>query len=147
MILLDVSTCLAGFWEGHVHHRPTHAWLEEAADDSLGVCRVVQLAWLRHLSNPVVLGEDALTRAESWAFVAEVTADARFGWIEEGSDLDGQFAALAARDDRSHKLWTDDYLAAVALAGGHSFATLDRKVKARYQALDVIDPLTTRSGR
>lgn len=140
MILLDVSTCLVGFWPAHEFHASTRRWIEQAANDSLGLCRVVHLGWLRHLSNPAVLGEDALSRAEAWDFVAMVLADARFGWIEEGTGVDEWFAALAALPEKSHKLWTDDYLAAVALAGGHSFATLDTKVAGRYPQLDVIDP-------
>ena len=141
MILLDVSTCLAGFWAGHVHHEQTRAWLEAADDESLGLCRVVHLGWLRHLTNPVVLAEDALTRVEAWDFVASVLDDARFLWLEESPDLDVAFAEHAARDDRSHKLWTDDYLAALAQAGGHSFATLDKRVAARHPHLEVINPI------
>lgn len=140
MILLDVSTCLAGLWPAHVFHDPTRAWLSEATDDSLGLCRVVHLGLLRHLSNPVILGEDALSRGEAWDFVASVLADARFGWVDEADGVDDHFADHVAGKDRSHKLWTDDYLAAVALAGGHSFATLDTKFPARYPQLTVINP-------
>lgn len=140
MILLDVSTCLAGFWPAHVFHEPTRSWLNDASDDSLGLCRVVHLGWLRLLTNSAVLGEDVLTRAEAWNFVASVLTDARFGWIDETDTVDERFAQLAAIPDRSHKLWTDDYLASVALAGGHSFATLDTKITKRYPQLEVINP-------
>ncbi|WP_460831195.1 PIN domain-containing protein [Nocardioides hungaricus] len=135
-----MSTCLAGFWPAHMLHAPTRSWLDKADDDSLGLCRVVHLGWLRHLTNPAVLGEDVLARAEAWDFVASVLADARFGWIDESQDVDDWFSTHAARTDHSHKLWTDDYLAAVALAGGHSFATLDTKVTKRYPKLEVINP-------
>lgn len=140
MILLDVSTCLVGFWPAHEFHAPTRGWIEDAADDSLGLCRVVHLGWLRHLTNPAVLGEDALSRAAAWDFVATVLNDARFGWIDEDTGVDDWFASLAARRERSHTLWTDDYLAAVALAGGHSFATLDARAARRYPDLTVINP-------
>lgn len=142
MILLDVSTCLTGFWAGHLHHEKTRAWLDAAADDSLGLCRIVHLGWLRHLTNPAVLGEDALTRRDAWNFVASVLNDARFGWIEESADTDVHLAAYAAHHDRGHKLWTDDYLAALALGGGHSFASLDTKIARRDPDLTVVDPLT-----
>lgn len=140
MILLDVSTCLAGFWPAHVFHEPTRAWLNEADNDSLALCRVVHLGWLRHITNPAVLGEDALTRAGAWDFVASVLADARFAWIDENDTVDDWFSVLVARADHNHKLWTDDYLAALALAGGHSLATLDAKIAKRYQRLKVINP-------
>lgn len=142
MILLDVSTCLTGFWAGHVHHEKTRAWLDAAQDDSLGICRIVHLGWLRHLTNPAVLGGDVLTRRAAWNFAASILADSRFGWIEEPEEIDTHFATYAAQNDRSHKFWTDDYLAALALAGGHSFATLDTKIARRYPGLIVVDPLT-----
>lgn len=141
MILLDVSICLVGFWAGHLHHEQARNWFDRAEDDSLGLCRIVHLGWLRHLTNPAVLGEDALTRRDAWNFVASVLADARFGWIEESEDIDTHFASHAAHGDRSHKLWTDDYLAALAVAGNHSFATLDTKIARRYPGLAVINPL------
>ncbi|CCH77181.1 conserved hypothetical protein [Nostocoides japonicum T1-X7] len=141
MILLDVGTCLTGFWAGHVHHEKIHAWLDAAEDDSLGLCRIVHLGWLRLLTNPAVLGADALTRRDAWDFVAFVLADARFGWIDEPEDIDTHLATHAAHDDRSHKLWTDDYLAAFALAGSHSFATLDTKIAHRYPGLTVVNLL------
>lgn len=145
MILLDVSACLVGFWDGHVHHVPTRAWLEAAEDESLGVCRVVHLGWLRLLTNPSVLGEDVLTRSDAWNFVGAVLSDGRFAWVEEAPHVDTHLADHAARDDHSHKLWTDDYLAAVALAGGHSFATLDGRIAGRYPNLTVIDPMQAAS--
>ena len=136
MILLDVSICLAGFWPAHVFHEPTQSWLSNARDDSLGLCRVVHLGWLRLLTNSTVLGEDVLTRAEAWDFVASVLTDARFGWIDETDTVDDRFAQLAAIPDRSH-------LVSVALAGGHSFATLDTKITKRYPQLEVTNPLTS----
>ncbi|HEV2451782.1 MAG TPA: hypothetical protein VGS62_07630 [Streptosporangiaceae bacterium] len=42
-----------------------------------------------------------------------------------------------ARADKSHKLWTDDYLAAFAQASDATLITLDRKVPARYPSVRV----------
>ena len=53
-------------------------------------------------------------------------------WADEPDDLDAVWRAISARDDKSHKLWTDDYLAAFAQTSGATLATLDRKLPARY---------------
>ena len=45
--------------------------------------------------------------------------------------------AISARDDKSHKLWTDDYLAAFAQASDLTLATLDRKLPGRYPSVRV----------
>jgi hypothetical protein len=80
-------------------------------------------------------------RAPAWDFIASVLFDGRFAWVDEADGTDTRFATHAARHERGHKLWTGDYLAAVALAGGHSFATLDTKIASRYPDLEVIDLL------
>jgi hypothetical protein len=49
----------------------------------------------------------------------------------------GRRAHSAARDDKSHKLWTDDYLAAFAQASAATLTTLDRKMPARYPSVRV----------
>ena len=47
------------------------------------------------------------------------------------------FRAISARDDNSHKLWADDYLAAFAQASGASLVTLDTKLSGRYPSVQV----------
>jgi uncharacterized protein len=58
-------------------------------------------------------------------------------WVEEPDDLEAAFRALSVRNDNSHKLWTDDYLAAFAQASGASLATLDTKLTNRYPSVRV----------
>ncbi len=45
--------------------------------------------------------------------------------------------AISAHDDKSHRLWTDDYLAAFAQVSGATLTTLDRKMPARYPSVQV----------
>jgi len=42
-----------------------------------------------------------------------------------------------ARDNSSHKLWTDDYLAAFAQVSDATLVALDGKVSARYPSVRV----------
>jgi predicted nucleic acid-binding protein len=51
--------------------------------------------------------------------------------------VDAVWRAISARDDKSHKLWADDYLAAFAQACDATLVTLDRKVPARYPSVRV----------
>jgi hypothetical protein len=64
-------------------------------------------------------------------------ADERVLWAAEPAELDGVWRAISARDDKSHKLWTDDYLAAFAQASDATLITLNRKVPARYPSVRV----------
>jgi uncharacterized protein len=45
--------------------------------------------------------------------------------------------AISAGDDRSHKLWTDDYLAAFAQTADLTLVTLERSFIKRYPSVRV----------
>jgi predicted nucleic acid-binding protein len=83
------------------------------------------------------MGEDVVTRSEAWRIIDQLWSDNRVLWAEEPDHLEAVFRAISARNDTSHKLWTDDYLAAFAQASGASLATLDTKLKGRYPSVQV----------
>jgi hypothetical protein len=51
--------------------------------------------------------------------------------------LEAVWRAISARNENSHQLWTDDYLAAFAQAADATLATLDRKLRHRYPSVRV----------
>lgn len=54
----------------------------------------------------------AIERSEAWRTYDQLWADERVVWADEPGELDAVWRAISARDDKSHKLWTDDYLPA-----------------------------------
>lgn len=136
MILLDVGVWLAAAWGRHVHSRLAADWLDRQ-EDNLALCRVTQMSLLRLLSNPAVMGQDVVSRSEAWRVIDLIRADERVLWAEEPAQLEAVWRAISARDENSHKLWTDDYLAAFAQAGNATLATLDRKLHDRYPSVQV----------
>ncbi len=136
MMLLDVGVWLAAIWSGHAHHPRVAAWFDEQTD-ALMLCRVAQMGLLRLVSNGAVMGSDVLSRADAWRVVDALRADDRIRWASEPTQLEQAWRALSARDDNSHKLWTDDYLAAFAQTGGYSLVTLDTGFAKRYPAITV----------
>jgi toxin-antitoxin system PIN domain toxin len=136
MILLDVGVWLAAVWGRHAHHPTTADWFSEQADD-LVFCRVTQMSLLRLLSNPAIMGDDAVDRSQAWRTFDQLWADERVLWADEPGELDAVWRAISARDDKSHKLWTDDYLAAFAQASDFTLATLDGKLPSRYPSVRV----------
>ena len=136
MILVDAGVWLAATWGGHARHRVARQWFDEQSDDLI-LCRVTQMSLLRLITNPAIMAEDAVTRSEAWRIIGQIWADDRVLWAEEPDQLEAVFRAISARDDNSHKLWTDDYLAAFAQAAGASLVTLDTKLKNRYPSVQV----------
>jgi len=134
--LVDVGVWLAAVWGRHVHNPVAADWFGREAD-GIAFCRVTQMGLLRLLSNPAIMGEDAIARSEAWRTYDQLWADERVVWADEPVELDGVWRAISARDDKSHKLWTDDYLAALAQTSDATLITLDRKVLARYPSVRV----------
>lgn len=95
------------------------------------------MSLLRLLSNPAVMKTDVIARNEAWTVVDQLKADDRVHWADEPAHLEQIWRAISARDDTSHKLWTDDYLAAFAQAANLSLATLDRQLSRRYPSVRV----------
>lgn len=139
MILVDVGVWLAAVWGRHVHYPVASEWVNGQTDD-LVFCRVTQMGLLRLLSNPAIMGDDALDRSQVWRLFDQLWSDERVLWADEPDELDAVWRAISARDDKSHKLWTDDYLAAFAQAGDLTLATLDRMLPTRYPSVRV-EPL------
>jgi hypothetical protein len=136
VILVDVGVWLAAIWGRHAHHHVARQWFDEQSDDLI-LCRVTQMSLLRLISNPAIMGQDVVTRSQAWRIIDQLWADDRVLWAGEPDHLEAVFRAISAQDDSSHKLWTDDYLAAFAQASGASLATLDTKLKDRYPSVQV----------
>ena len=136
MKLVEVGVWLAAVWGRHVHHPVTADWFGNESDDIL-FCRVTQMGLLRLLSNPVLMGDDAIDRSQAWRTFDQLRADERVLWADEPAELDAVWRAISARADKSHQLWTDDYLAAFAQASDATLVSLDRAMPARYPSVRV----------
>lgn len=136
MNLLDANVWLAGIWGGHSdHHKAVH-W-RATAKGTCAMCRVTQTAVLRHLSNAAVMGAAAQTRREAWKLVMRQMDDPGVVWLDEPDGLEDAWRKVSARDDKDHKVWTDDYLAAFAQVTDARLVTLDRALAARYPSVHV----------
>lgn len=80
---------------------------------------------------------DTIDGCAAWRVYDQLWADERVLWADEPAELGAVWRAISARGDKSHKLWTDDYLAAFAQAGGATLTTLDRKLPTRYPSVRV----------
>jgi uncharacterized protein len=134
--LIDVGVWLAAVWGRHAHHPVVADWFAREEDDII-FCRVTQMGLLRLLSNPAIMGDDTVDRSQAWRTFDQLCVDERVLWADEPAELDPVWRAISARDDQSHKLWADDYLAAFAQASGASLVTLDGKLPARYPSVTV----------
>ncbi len=138
MHLIDVNVWLALIFQSHVHHASAKAWMRDAAPTSCFFCRVTQLAFLRLSTNPKVFPGEALTMRVAWELYDRTLTDIRVAYVEEPPMLEEAFRRMTQSQQRSHKAWTDAYLAAFAWAGNFELVTFDRGFSAFGQLRHVI---------
>lgn len=135
--LLDVNVWLAMAAEAHVHHhRATAYWEDEAAPRS-AFCRVTQLAFLRHLTNPAVMGDQVLIPSAAWKKLQDFLALPEILCLGEPPDLDERLGEFCNLGRTSPNLWTDAYLAAFARCAGLRLVTFDQGFS-RFMGLELL---------
>lgn len=134
--LLDVNCWLAAAARRHSHHPEAKSWLD-AATTPLVFCRVTQMAFLRLVTNPKVMGADVLTPKQAWESYLKFRVDPRILFAEEPAQLEKTWREITDADSFKQNLWTDSYLAAFAAAGGYAILTFDEGFK-RFSRIDII---------
>jgi predicted nucleic acid-binding protein len=72
--LLDANVWLALAAEAHAHHAPAKAYWEKEGAPEIAFCRLTQLAFLRHLTNKTIMGDQMLSPANAWKKLQEFQA-------------------------------------------------------------------------
>jgi|SRR6185312_974611 len=131
-MLPDVNVWLALAFEVHPQHPAARDWFLRLEDDrSVCFCRSTQLSFLRLLTQPAALRQNALTQNEAWKAYEQFRNDNRVTFRDEPADLDTVFRRFSARDEISPKRWGDDYLLAFAESGNLTLVTFDRTLAKR----------------
>ncbi len=137
-MLSDVSVLLALAAECHARHVEVRRWWEkQPEDESIYICRPVQMGLLRLMSSEAALGADAVPLPSAWALYAAMLASGRFTFTLEPPGFEPTWEILCRPFDRSPKVVMDAYLAAFARAGGFRLITLDRAF-AQFPDLDFV---------
>ena len=123
--LLDANVWLALAAEAHAHHRRAEAYWKNEAAPVAAFCRVTQLAFLRHLTNRTIMGEQVLTPSSAWNKRGEFLALPEVRFLTEPLGLDEQLGKWCHVGRTSPNLWTDAYLASFAKCAGLRLVTFD----------------------
>jgi len=134
--LLDVNCWLAAAASRHRHHLEAKDWID-AATVPFSFCRVTQMAFLRLVTNPKVMGPDVLTPQQAWEAYRKFLADPRILFAEEPSNLETSWGQMTDSAEFKPNLWTDSYLAAFARSGNYTIVTFDNGFQ-RFPQIDVV---------
>jgi uncharacterized protein len=124
--VVDSNLWLALCFGGHLHHELAVTWFDSLNNREAGFCRITQMALLRHLTNSVIMGPTILSQRRAWACFDRLFADDRVTFLEEPYELEVCWRKLTRSNEPNHRLWTDAYLAAFALAARIKLSTVDQ---------------------
>jgi uncharacterized protein len=122
----DVNVWLALVVAEHTHARQAQNWAERASGDWLVMNRITQMGLLRLLTNPSVMGSDALTGAQAWLVADELLEHENIRLVKEPDGLERNWRDLTPHGRISPNFWTGAYLAAFARTTGFTLVTFDR---------------------
>lgn len=112
---------------GHVAHDAAQKWWDAQPDNSVGLCLLVRLAVLRLLTNRVAMNDAPIVPADALKAWQQLAADPRcFSISSEPETHESLFTQLVRGRQPAPNLWTDAWLAALALSLEYEMATFDR---------------------
>lgn len=123
--LTDVNVWLAVATERHEHHGVARAWLFSLGEEGAAFCRITQMGFLRLLTSPAAMGQDAVGAMEAWRHYTSLRNDWRVTFASEPAGLEQVWMALL-RAAPGARFWTDAYLAAFAIAHGYTLVSFDQ---------------------
>ena len=134
----DVNVWLALTSPDHEHFQSAWNWYRALPEGTvLFFCRVTQLAFLRHLTNKTIMGDQVLTPGAAWKKCGEFLALPEVRFLAEPPGLDEQLGQLTHGGRTSPNLWTDAYLASFARCAGLRLVTFDHGF-ARFTGLELL---------
>jgi toxin-antitoxin system PIN domain toxin len=131
----DVNVWVALAVGEHSNARQAQDWADEASLDWLVLSRITQMSLLRLLTNPHVLGRDAMSGMEAWHVFDELLKRPNIRFVKEPDGVEEIWRTLTPGAVSSNA-WTDAYLAAFARASGFTLVTFDRGFS-RYRNIPV----------
>ena len=124
MDIPDINVWLALVDQNHVHHPSAAQYWQDISEIEVAFTRVSMLGLLRLSTMPGVLSRP-LSAAEAWDIYRQFLSDPNHRFLDEPATLEYHFAALTAQGALPHRLWTDAYLAAFAIASGCRLVSFD----------------------
>lgn len=139
--LLDVNVWVALADENHTHHQKAREYWVNQSAPKIAFTRVTMLGMIRLLINPVVMQNKPFALAEAISAYKAFRALPEVIWLDEeqktAAHVDSTLAQWAASDKLTPQVWTDSYLASLAIATECRIVSFDGDFK-RFNGLSLL---------
>ncbi|BCU77523.1 TA system VapC family ribonuclease toxin [Luteolibacter sp. LG18] len=129
MDLLDVNVWLALCDENHQHHEAARHYWETGGAEELLFCRVTVLGLLRLATNSKAMAGQPFSVEEAWEAYQSFLALPEVRFLPDTGIEDGQMESWVQQGIVTPPLWTDAYLAALAMEAGCRLVSFDSDFK------------------
>lgn len=128
--LPDVNVWIGLCSEAHPFHEAAMKYWQSAceAETPLWFCRATMMSLVRLLSQPRMMGANALSLTQAMAMYRQWLATPEVAFLADPPGLDDAIEQMLGRrgEPQPIRLWTDMCLAATAQAAGLRMVTFDR---------------------
>jgi uncharacterized protein len=125
--IADANVLFPLLVQGHAAHEAAMEWWQEQSDRTVGTCLLTRLAVLRLLTNRVAMNGNPVKPKEALAAWRQLAEDPRsINFDSEPATHERRFASLVTGREPTPNLWTDAWLAALALSLDYEVTTFDR---------------------
>lgn len=128
--IADANVLFPLLVQGHTANEVAKAWWDEQPDATVGTCLLTRLAVLRLLSNRVAMNGAPVSPDEALSAWHRLSDDPRSFHVDaEPADHEPRFVSLVSSRAPTPNLWTDAWLAALAMSLDYELTTFDRGFK------------------
>lgn len=128
--IADANVLFPLLVQGHAAHEVANAWWEEQPDATVGTCLLTRMAVLRLLTNRVAMNGALVSPEDALSAWHKLSDDPRSFHIDaEPANHDARFVSLVTSREPTPNLWTDAWLAALAMSSDYEMTTFDRGFK------------------
>jgi toxin-antitoxin system PIN domain toxin len=128
--IADANVLFPLLVQGHAAHEVAKAWWAEQPDTTVGTCLLTRLAVLRLLTNRVAMNGEPVGPDEALKAWRRLSDDPRSFHIDsQPMEHESRFTSLVASREATPNVWTDAWLAALAISLDYEMTTFDRGFK------------------
>ena len=128
--IADANVLFPLLVQGHAAYEVAKAWWDEQPDATVGTCLLTRLAVLRLLTNRVAMNGAPVSPDEALSAWHRLSEDPRCFHVDaEPPEHESRFVSLVSSREPTPNLWTDAWLAALAMSLDYEIATFDRGFK------------------
>jgi toxin-antitoxin system PIN domain toxin len=128
--IADANVLFPLLVQGHTGYEVAKAWWDEQPDTTVGTCLLTRLAVLRLLTNRVAMNGAPVRPDDALKAWNKLSDDPRSFHIDtEPADHEPRFVSLVSAREPTPNLWTDAWLAALAMSLDYELTTFDRGFK------------------